>query len=121
MPTNPHRCEPNHAGKNCKITRPPTRSEKGGDKAGQDQSHARTHAEGCGDKHADAKRPQQFGPENSPLVNFGWIVLGMGVAIVVLRPGPMAMASEPSAMASAANPAASRASLPRCIRTAATA
>ena len=38
-------------------------------------------------------------------------------AYVVLRPGPMAMASEPSAMASAANPAASRASLPRCIRT----
>ena len=38
------------------------------------QRREHDHAERCGDKHADAKRPQQFGAENSPLVNFGWSV-----------------------------------------------
>ena len=38
------------------------------------------HAERCGDEHADAKRPQQFGAENSPLVNFGGSVSVMALA-----------------------------------------
>ena len=42
------------------------------DVSGQRREH--DHAERRGDEHADAKRPQQFGAENSLLVNFGWSV-----------------------------------------------
>ena len=38
------------------------------------QSREHDHAERGGNEHADTKRPQQFGAENSPLVNFGWSV-----------------------------------------------
>ena len=48
------------------------------------QSREHDHAERCGDEHADAKRPQQFGAENSPLVNFGWSV-GHGASPPVPR------------------------------------
>ena len=71
------------------------------------------------DPKKEVTRPAKINPTPTPTMRVA--ARAECPAYVVLRPGPMAMASEPSAEASAANPAASRDSRPRCIRTAATA